>query len=215
MCICIRQSAAAVLQDERGHSKGFGFVCFASPDAAAKAPCSIEKNRVGLRRVHSAQAVSEMHLKLVKGKALYAFALELMGWSFVGFSQWYLRLDWPRSARPSGKSMGMWELSRICSCKVDAGFQARAERLRQLFSPAGKSGKGWGKKGLVAPPLALWLCTPAGWRWTRKPADGQERAGTGSDTHGCYWPCVPDGFHDAPRPRKTRGGRTVVPLLRD
>eukprot|EP00439_Symbiodinium_sp_Y106_P081656 s1066_g20.t1 len=71
-------------EDERGHSKGFGFVCFASPDAAAK-------------------AVSEMHLKLVKGKALY-----------VGLAE---------------------------------KREARAERLRQLFSPAGKSGKGWGKKG--------------------------------------------------------------------
>ena len=53
-----------------------------------------------------------------------------------------------KSVRPSGKSREcrrLWELSRICSCKVDAGFQARAERLHQL-----------------PPPLALWLSVPAG-----------------------------------------------------
>lgn len=45
-------ASSVAMRDERGICKGFGFVCFASPDEATK-------------------AVTEMHLKVVKGKPLY------------------------------------------------------------------------------------------------------------------------------------------------
>ncbi|CDJ54167.1 polyadenylate-binding protein, putative [Eimeria brunetti] len=45
-------SSVKVMRDEKGVSKGFGFVCFSSPDDASK-------------------AVAEMHLKYINGKPLY------------------------------------------------------------------------------------------------------------------------------------------------
>merc|ERR550514_1167582 len=51
-CTFGKITSCKIVSDDKGMSKGFGFVCFSSPEEATK-------------------AVTEMHLKMVCGKPLY------------------------------------------------------------------------------------------------------------------------------------------------
>merc|ERR1719409_2260833 len=81
-CTFGKITSAKIVFDEKGMSKGFGFVCFSSPEEATK-------------------AVTEMHLKMVCGKPLYVGLAERREQRMARLQQRF------RSGPPGMGGMGM------------------------------------------------------------------------------------------------------------
>merc|ERR550514_1888385 len=81
-CTFGKITSAKIVSDEKGTSKGFGFVCFSTPEEATK-------------------AVTEMHLKMVCGKPLYVGLAERREQRMARLQQRF------RSGPPGMGGMGM------------------------------------------------------------------------------------------------------------
>ena len=126
--------------DDKGKCKGFGFVCFATSDEATK-------------------AVTEMHLKVVKGKPLY-----------VGLAEKREDRQERLRQRYSPSSAGMPNMKGGKGMGKDGGKGGKGSMMPQMYpqgfqagmapNMSGMMGKGGPQMGMMMPPAMMGMMPP-------------------------------------------------------
>lgn len=67
---CGAVTSAKIMRDDKGISKGFGFICFSTPEEASKA----------VNTFHG--KMTYIHMMFLESKALNVVALSVLAWQF-------------------------------------------------------------------------------------------------------------------------------------
>jgi polyadenylate-binding protein len=179
-------TSAIAMKDERGNCKGFGFVCFQTSEEATK-------------------AVTEMHLKVVKGKPLYVGLAEKREVRQDRLRQRYSPSDSPGVTNNLSMGESAMGSPGLHGGKGGKGCGKPGAPTQMLGGCPGMNGPGMGGPGMAGMPTQMGMYMPGG---------GVPQPGIGSP-HGMMYPPQMMGMKGPPMigPRGPMMGGQMSPQM--